>query len=194
MSRIILASSSPFRKALLTRLQLTFSIVSPEIDESRLKNETPSQLVSRLAQAKAAAVATSLETNDAVIIASDQVAVCDERILGKPGNIEKATQQLTFVSGKVVTFHTGLCVLNSANSHMQCDEVKYHVEFRDLTNEMIASYLKKEPAFNCAGSFKSEALGVALTRRMFGDDPTALIGLPLIRVTQMLEQASVNIL
>jgi len=194
MTRIILASSSPFRKALLHRLQLEFDTANPDVDESSHNNESPSQLVTRLAKLKASAIGKTLNNTDALIIGSDQVAVCDNKILGKPGNLKNATQQLKAISGKTVTFHTGLCLLNTISKEYQCDEIKFFVEFRILSDVMIANYLKKEPAFNCAGSFKSEALGIALTRRMFGDDATALIGLPLIRLTQMLEHEKVNVL
>jgi len=192
MRRIILASSSPFRKELLQRLQLEFETTSPNVDETVQTKETPSDLVIRLAESKANAVAT--EYPNAIIIGSDQVAVCEEQILGKPGNLENATKQLEYLSGKLVTFYTGLCVLDASSKELQCDYVKFFVEFRQLTNEMIANYLAKEPAFNCAGSFKSEALGVALTLRMSGEDPTALMGLPLIQLTQMLDKAGVKII
>ncbi len=192
MSRIILASSSPFRKELLGRLQLDFDTASPNIDESQLKNETPSKLVQRLARTKASVVAE--KTLDSIIIGSDQVAVCDDQILGKPSTLEKAVEQLTFLSGKRVCFHTGLCVISTHDAKIQTDEIKFYVGFRDLTESMIRNYLSKEPAFNCAGSFKSEGLGAALMSRMQGSDPTALIGLPLIRLTEMLEEAGVEII
>jgi len=192
MRQIVLASSSPFRKELLQRLQLEFEATSPNIDETVQTDEPSPDLVMRLAVSKAYAVAVKYP--NAIIIGSDQVAVCEEQILGKPGNIENATEQLKFVSGKLVTFYTGLCVLDANNKELQRDYVKFFVEFRQLTDEMIANYLTKEPAFNCAGSFKSEALGVALTLRMSGKDPTALVGLPLIRLTQMLEKAGIKII
>jgi len=189
---IILASSSPFRKALLARLQLPFECISPSIDESALTNELPHELVIRLAETKALAIAA--DTQNAIIIGSDQVAVCEGQILGKPGNLEKATEQLKFISGKEVVFHTGLCVLNNANQALESDDIQFVVEFRRLSGEMIANYLDKEPAFHCAGSFKSEALGVALTHRMTGDDATSLVGLPLIRLVNMLEKVGVKII
>jgi len=192
MRQIVLASSSPFRKELLQRLQLEFETTSPNVDENAHANEPSPDLVMRLATSKAYAVA--IEHPNALIIGSDQVAVCEEEILGKPGNLENATKQLKLISGKLVTFYTGLCVLDASNKELQRDYVKFFVEFRQLTDEMIANYLDKEPAFNCAGSFKSEALGVALTQRMSGKDPTALVGLPLIRLTQMLEKAGVKII
>jgi len=192
MSRIILASSSPYRKSLLERLQLKFDTATPDVDETAEPNESPDQLVTRLATLKVSAVAAGLL--NAVIIGSDQVAVCDKQILGKPGTKEKAIEQLNFISGKRVTFHTGLCVLNTGNEQLQCDEIKFYVEFRDLSHKMIANYLEKEPALNCAGSFKSEGLGISLTSQMSGNDPTALVGLPLIRLTQMLENAGIKII
>jgi len=192
MRRIILASSSPFRKALLERLQLTFDTTSADIDESRHDNESPSKLVQRLARTKANVIAE--KTLDSIIIGSDQVAVCENQILGKPGNFQKAVEQLKFLSGKRVCFHTGLCVISTHDAKIQTDEVKFYVGFRDLSESMIQNYLTKEPAFNCAGSFKSEGLGITLLSRMQGSDPTALIGLPLIRLREMLEEAGVDII
>jgi len=192
MSRIILASSSPFRKELLGRLQLEFDTYSPDIDESALEGESPSALVQRLATSKANVVAEKLL--DCISIGSDQVAVCDDRILGKPGNHENAVKQLKFVSGKRVCFHTGLSVVSTHDALIQTDEVKFFVEFRTLSDDMINNYLKKEPAYNCAGAFKSESLGISLTSRMLGNDPTSLIGLPLIRLTEMLEKAGIKII
>jgi len=192
MIQIVLASSSPFRKELLQRLHLKFETNSPDIDENAIKGESPSTLVERLARSKALAVAENYP--NAIIIGSDQVAVCNNRVLGKPGNLENATEQLEFVSGKLVTYFTGLCVFNAANNELQYDHVKFYVEFRQLTEKMIANYLEKEPAFNCAGSFKSEALGIALTHSMSGKDPTSLIGLPLIRLIEMLEKAGIEII
>lgn len=192
MQKIVLASSSSFRKELLQRLQIDFETTSPDIDETAHLNEPSSELVMRLSTSKAYAVA--IQYPDAIIIGSDQVAVCDEEILGKPGNLETAAEQLKSVSGKLVTFYTGLCVLDASSKEFQRDYVKFFVEFRELTDDMIANYLEKEPAFNCAGSFKSEGLGVALTLRMSGKDPTALVGLPLIRLTQMLEKYGVKII
>ena len=192
MSEIILASSSPFRKALLERLQLTFKCISPNIDESTVPHESPDQLVTRLSLAKANEIAAT--EKNAIIIGSDQVAVCENKVIGKPGNLEKAKEQLRFLSGKTVTFHTGLCVLNSQTNESQSDVIKFFVEFRALSETMICNYLRKEPAFNCAGSFKSEALGAALTNRMYGDDATALVGLPLITLVKMLEKTGVDII
>ena len=191
MSRIILASSSPFRRELLSRLHVEFESISPDIDESSQPDESPSDLVQRLAFEKAKIIADL--HNDAIIIGSDQVAVCENDIIGKPGNLENAIEQLKMLSGKEVVFHTGLSVLNSSNNSIQTDEIKFFVDFKELSEEKIRRYLEKEPAFNCAGSFKSEGLGIALTNRMYGDDATALIGLPLIRLIQMLENNGISI-
>jgi 7-methyl-GTP pyrophosphatase len=147
--------------------------------------------VSRLAEEKATKVALSYP--DAIIIGSDQSLQCDGEILGKPGNFEKAKQQLSSMSGKSLVFYTGLCVLNSSNNVIEKDVISYRVNFRDLTETEIESYLKKEQPYQCAGSFMSEKLGVSLIASMEGNDPTALIGLPLIRLCEMLRNKGVNI-
>jgi len=185
---LVLASSSPFRKQLLARLGIDFAASSPRLDESPLPGESPRDLVTRLAVSKARAVSG---THPGLIIGSDQVATTGSDILGKPGNHEQACAQLAFLSGRRVTFHTGLCLLNSASGELQVDEVPYHVQFRPLGAQQIERYLCAEQPYDCAGSFKSEGLGITLFERMEGDDPTALIGLPLIRLTSMLAQAGV---
>jgi len=190
--QIILASSSPFRKELLQRLQLDFDAISPEIDETALNGESPAELVARLSLQKASEIAKSRP--DALIIGSDQVAVLDGQILGKPGNHQRATEQLQAASGKRVSFLTGLCLLDSRDGSHQDLVVPFDVEFRQLSTEMIEAYLQREQPYNCAGSFKSEGLGIALFERLDGDDPTALIGLPLIRLTWMLEKVGVDVL
>ncbi len=190
--RLILGSSSPFRKELLSRLGLIFDTESPDIDESQQSEETASQLVERLSIDKAKKIAETHK--DALIIGSDQVAIIDELILGKPGTIENAQQQLKNASGKTVKFLTGLCLLNARTGRYQVDIVPYFVHFRDLTDSQIKAYVEKEQPLNCAGSFKSEALGVALFQKMSGEDPTALIGLPLIRLVSMLKQENVEVL
>lgn len=189
---IILASSSPFRKELLQRLQLPFETISPDIDEKNSHGESPQALVARLALAKANAIAEHYI--DALIIGSDQVAVLDDQILGKPGSHERAHQQLRAASGKRVLFLTGLCLLDSRDGTHQDVVVPFEVEFRQLNQTMIEAYLKKEQPYHCAGSFKSEGLGITLFERLGGDDPTALIGLPLIQLTRMLERAGVSVL
>lgn len=192
MRNLILASSSPFRKELLSRLGLKFDSVSPRVDETSLPDETPGQLARRLAQLKARSVAA--EYPDALIIGSDQVAVIGDRIIGKPGNHKKAMDQLMQASGQTMKFYTAVCVLNSATNHMQLDVIPISVKFRQLDKKTIDNYLSREQPYDCAGSFKSEGLGIVLFESMSGDDPTALIGLPLIRLTRMLEQEGVAIL
>jgi len=183
--RLILASTSPFRKAILEKLDIPFECVSPEIDETPEPGEKPEQLVERLAIAKAQAIAKN--HSDALVIGSDQVAVINNKIIGKPGNYENACKQLKDASGKRVTFLTGLCLINSKTGKVHSTVVPYNVVFRYLRDSQIENYLNKEKPFNCAGSFKSEGLGISLFERLEGDDPNTLIGLPLIRLTAMLE-------
>jgi len=188
---IVLGSTSPFRRELLARLGLEFGVDNPAVDEARLENETAAQLVTRLASAKARAVADRHPRS--LVIGSDQVACIDERILGKPGDRESAIRQLSLASGKRVTFYTGLCLLNSASGREQVVCEPYHVHFRALEQARIERYLDAEEPYNCAGSFKSEGLGIALFSRMEGDDPNALIGLPLIRLVSFLENEGIVI-
>jgi len=188
---LILASSSPYRRSLLQRLEIPFESESPDVDESQLEGETPTDLVLRLAEIKAAAIAPAYP--ESLIIGSDQVAVADDEILNKPGNHENAINQLKKVSAKSIVFLTGLCVINTANNNIQKDCISYTVHFRDLTEEEIERYLLLEKPYDCAGSFKSEAYGVSLMQRMEGDDPTSLIGLPLIRLSEMLRNEGLSI-
>ncbi len=181
---LVLGSTSPFRRELLSRLGLTFETAAPEVDESRQPDEPPEALVLRLAQAKADAVGAAHP--QALVIGSDQVACIDDRILGKPGNRENARRQLRDASGRRVSFYTGLCLLNTASGRKQLVCEPFHVQFRRLTEAQIERYLEREQPFNCAGSFKSEGLGITLFERLEGDDPNALIGLPLIRLVEML--------
>jgi len=190
--KLILGSSSPFRRELLDRLGLDYECDSPEIDESRLEGETAEAMVLRLAEAKARAVAK--RHPDALIIGSDQVAVLGEQILGKPGTHDKAIEQLRAASGQRVIFQTGLCLYDSRSNTAQLDRVPFAVQFRHLSDEQIEHYLQRERPYNCAGSFKSEGLGIALFERMQGEDPNALIGLPLIQLVSMLETAGVQVL
>ena len=192
MANLILASTSPFRKAILEKLDIPFSTQSPEIDETPVENETPEQLVERLSITKAKAIADKLD--EGLVIGSDQVAVIDGQILGKPGNHENAIKQLQFASGKTVTFLTGLCLYNAASRKHQVEVVPFNVVFRKLTEQQIDNYLKKEQPYNCAGSFKSEALGISLFDKLEGDDPNTLIGLPLIRLVRMLEREGIAII
>lgn len=189
---LVLASTSPFRRELLSRLGLDFETASPATDETRQPDEAPEHLVRRLSEAKARAVAERFP--DALIIGSDQVAVLDGEVLGKPGDHANAVRQLSAASGKLVTFLTGLCLYNSASGNVQVDLVPFSVQFRDLTAAQIDHYLRREQPYNCAGSFKSEGLGVSLFRHMLGDDPSALIGLPLIRLIDMLENEGVSVI
>lgn len=187
--RIILASTSPFRRELLSRLQLPFETVAPEADESALAHETPAATAERLAESKARAI--SRHFPDALIIGSDQVAACGDLRFGKPGTRAAAVTQLQSMRDKEIVFHTGLCVLNSATSHAQLCCISTQVGVRNLTDEEINAYLSKEDALGCAGSAKSEGLGISLLRYLRGDDPTALIGLPLIALCEMLRAEGV---
>ncbi|MCP4041134.1 MAG: septum formation inhibitor Maf [Gammaproteobacteria bacterium] len=191
-SGLILASTSPYRKALLERLRLPFTTARPEVDEERLSGESPGELVLRLSKAKARAIAGP--NAEALVIGSDQVAVCEGKILGKPGNHQRAVEQLSQSSGRRVEFLTGLCLIDGGTDTVQTDIVPFSVLFRHLSAEEIESYLSREQPYNSAGSFKSEGLGIVLFERMEGTDPTALIGLPLIRLIDMLKTAGVEVL
>ncbi len=187
--QIVLASSSTYRRDLLRKLDIKFSRYSPDIDESALEDELPEAMVCRLAEKKAQAVTEKY--SNALVIASDQVAVVEGQILGKPGNYENALEQLLLVSGKSVVFHTSLCLLNSATGRMQSVVEPFTVHFRPLTEDQIGNYLRRDKPYDCAGAFKSEGFGVVLFEKMEGDDPNALIGLPLIRLRQMLEREGI---
>ena len=189
--QLILASSSPFRKQLLQRLQLKFTCVSPDIDESILAEETAQDYVCRLARSKARVVAGQYD--DAVVIGSDQCALLDGEILGKPGNHGRALQQLRRAQGKRVVFHTAVCVLRRSSGIELLAEVPFEVEFRRLSDDQLEHYLRVEQPYQCAGSFKAEGYGACLFKRMQGDDPNALIGLPLFKLTEMLEAAGVEV-
>ncbi|TDY02910.1 Maf family protein [Thiohalophilus thiocyanatoxydans] len=191
-NKLVLASTSPFRKAILEKFGVPFDTASPEVDETAQAGESAEQLVERLAEAKARAVAEQFP--GALIIGSDQVAVIGDEILGKPGGHDKAIEQLRAASGKTVNFLTGLCLYNSRTDHAQCDVVPFKVHFRQLNDSQIENYLHREQPYNCAGSFKSEGLGVALFDRLEGDDPNTLIGLPLIRLIRMLEEEGFRII
>ncbi len=188
---IILGSTSPFRRKLLKKLCIDFTTAAPDIDEKAHPDEPPAKLVSRLASEKAAAV--SARHPNALIIGSDQVASIDQQILGKPGHRAGAIEQLLAASGRRVTFYTGLCLLNSASGQKQVACERFHVHFRSLERQQIERYIDRERPFDCAGSFKSEGLGISLFARLEGDDPNTLIGLPLIRLVQMLGNEGVQI-
>ena len=192
MSRIVLGSSSPFRKALLEKLDLSFDCDSPDIDETPLKGEHPKDMVARLAKAKAEAIAE--RHPQSIIIASDQCATLDGEIIGKPGDHENAVKQLQNASGRTVTFYTSLCVFNAGTNQYEETVEPFYVYFRDLEEQQIENYLKKEEPYNCAGSFKSEGLGIALFERLEGNDPNTLIGLPLIQLIKMLERFHVEVI
>ncbi len=189
---LILASTSPYRRELLGRLGLSFFTANPQTDESPLPGEAPEALALRLSEAKARAVMA--EHPDALIIGSDQVATVDGQIYGKPGNHERAVAHLTALSGKTVNFFTGLCLLNARTGQTELRGIPTLVTFRELSEREIENYLRREPAYNCAGSAKSEGLGIALLHSMQGDDPNALIGLPLIALCDMLRRQGVEIL
>ncbi len=187
---LVLASSSPFRKELLQRLNLPFVCANPEIDETALIDESPLALVQRLAKAKAAALANRFPHH--LIIGSDQVAVFNQQVLGKPYTEENAFKQLQSFSGSKVMFFTGLSVYDSEANIHTTTVASYTVYFRQLSDAEIRAYIKEEQPLQCAGSFKSEGLGICLFERMEGDDPTSLIGLPLIQLCNILLQFGVS--
>ncbi|WP_258806909.1 nucleoside triphosphate pyrophosphatase [Pseudidiomarina sp. CB1] len=190
MTKLVLASTSPYRRTLLEKVVPEFICAAPHTDESAHENETALELVERLAIAKAKALAEQYPSH--FLIGSDQVAVVDGTILGKPGNADNAIQQLTAARGKVVTFYTGLAVYDSAKQRLQSCVEPFEVHFRDLTDAEIRGYVALEQPFNCAGSFKSEGLGISLFERLHGDDPNSLIGLPLIKLLAMLREWGMN--
>lgn len=187
MPGLILASTSPYRREQLERLRLPFTTSAPDCDETPLPDETPSALVQRLAEAKARSVAA--HAGDAVVIGSDQVAALGERILTKPGDHATAVEQLSACSGRTVVFHTGLCVIDGPGDTVTTECIEYRVDFRTLGADEIERYLAAEQPYDCAGSIRSEGYAVTLFARMAGDDPSALIGLPLIRLAAGLRAA-----
>jgi MAF protein len=186
---LVLASTSPFRKALLERLGIPFETFAPDVDESRRDAEQPDALVKRLSLSKARAAADAWP--DALIIGSDQVAVCGDNVLGKPGDHANACAQLRQLSGQRVTFYTGLCLYDARSDESRVDLIPYEVTVRPLDAGQIDRYLRHERPYNCAGSFKSEGLGISLFASMHGEDPNALIGLPLIRLVSWLNLAGI---
>lgn len=191
LRRIVLASTSPYRRALLARLQLPFEVKSPEVDETALPGEAARDTALRLAQAKACAVASSF--SDSLVIGSDQVAVLESVHLGKPGGHDQAVVQLRAMRGKSVVFHTALALLNTASGVLQVEDVPTTVRFREYGDREIERYLEREQPYDCAGSARIEGLGIVLVESVTGDDPSALIGLPLIRLGAMLRKEGVNI-
>jgi septum formation protein len=188
---LVLASTSIYRSELLSRLQIPFQTAAPEVDETPLIGESAKQTSWRLSRAKAQAVASNYP--DALIIGSDQVALLGEQQLGKPLTHDKAVQQLRAMRGQTVSFYTALTLYNARTRHMQTEVAVNLVTFRKLTDDQIENYLQKEQPYNCAGSAKSEGLGIALFSKMEGDDPNALIGLPLILLIDMLATEGVAI-
>jgi septum formation protein len=189
---LILASSSVYRRELLARLQLPFKCISPDIDETSLAGELPQETASRLAQLKARKV--SLSHPNALIIGCDQVATLDNLQLGKPLTHINAIKQLQMMRGREVIFHSALCLYNPMTENMQVEVVPYIVQFKNLSDTQIENYLIKEQPYNCAGSAKSEGLGIAIIEKMTGEDPNALIGLPLIKLVSMLENESISVI
>ncbi len=183
MPPLILASTSRYRQALLHKLGLPFSSAAPDTDETPQLGENAAQLVLRLAQAKASSVAKGFDQG--WVIGSDQVCTIDDRILGKPGDHAQAILQLRMLSGRAVTFYTGLCLWDAANQQYRLTMEPFVVHFRPLSDSVIENYLQQEQPYDCAGSFKSEALGICLFDRFEGRDPNTLIGLPLMALTDM---------
>lgn len=189
MIKIVLASSSPYRRELLSRFNLHFDVVNPDIDESPRLNETAKEISVRLAREKALHVAPHY--GNSLIIGSDTTAECEGRIIEKPMIHSQAVSQLKFLSGNLVKFYTSLCVLNTETQALQECVVDFEVKYKVLTEKRIESYLFKEQPYNCVGSVKSEGLGIILLEYIKGEDPTALIGLPLMKLSEMLQKEGV---
>lgn len=192
MRKLVLGSTSPFRKEILTKLNIPFECAKPNIDETPLNNETAIALVERLAIEKAKAVAEQFP--DALIIGSDQVALHNDVILGKPHQHDNAIKQLTSFSNNKVSFYTGLCVYDSKSKKALSLVEPFYVHFKALTEDAIEQYLLAEKPYKCAGSFKSEGLGICLFEKLEGNDPNTLIGLPLIKLTELLQAHNFNVL
>ena len=191
-TRLVLASTSPYRRELLSRLGVPFDIVAPAVDETPLSGESPAATSCRLSRLKAEAAARKFP--DALIIGSDQVLMLDDTQLGKPGNHDEAVRQLRRMRGKTMVFHTALTLLNSRTGHAQTRDVPTRATLRPLTDAQIEAYLTRDRPYDCAGSAKSESLGIALMERVESADPTALIGLPLIALTDMLWSEGLDVL
>ena len=190
--KLVLGSTSPYRRELLERLRIPFEVAAPDVDETPQALETPKQLACRLAMAKARAVAAQFPA--CVVIGSDQVADLDGQALGKPGNHARAVTQLQQMRGKTVIFQTAVAVVCLETGFAQMDLAQVNVKFRDLTDYEIEAYLRAEKPYDCAGSAKSEGLGIALLEAIDNDDPTALVGLPLIRTCRMIQAAGIKVL
>ncbi|MEA3126414.1 MAG: 7-methyl-GTP pyrophosphatase [Caballeronia sp.] len=191
--RLILASSSRYRRELLERLRIPFDVITPDVDETPLDGETPEATAIRLSIAKARAAAARITGASgalgAVVIGSDQVATCDGRQIGKPGTHDNARAQLQSMRGKSVEFHSALCLFDSRSNHIQSADIVTRVQFRELSDAEIEAYLLAETPYDVAGSAKSEGLGITLVDAIHSDDPTALVGLPLIALSRMLRAA-----
>ena len=190
--KLVLASTSPFRRELLTRLGVPFEVASPDIDETPLAGEKPDDTAQRLSVLKAQAVAQKFP--DALIIGSDQVALLDGEQLGKPGTHDKAVEQLRKMRGRALEFHTALTLFNARTGRTQTANVPVRLVMRDYTDAQIEAYLKKDQPYNCCGSARSESLGIALIQRYETEDPNALVGLPLIKLTEMLANEGLDVL
>jgi septum formation protein len=190
--KLILASSSPYRRELLERLKIPFEVMAPDVDETPRPGEMPEKLVERLSIEKAQKIAGQMPGT--LVIGSDQVAVYNGCIVGKPHSHDKAVEQLRSASGRTVTLYTGLALANADTRRVQCEVIPYRVTFRALTDMQIESYLRQDQPYSCAGSVKSEGLGIALLEKFEGDDPNTLIGLPLIRLVRMLENEGIGII
>lgn len=190
--RLVLASTSRYRRELLARLRVPFDVAKPDVDETALAGERPAATAVRLAEAKARAVAATLA--NALVIGSDQVADCDGEAISKPGDHASAVRQLTRLSGRAIVFHTAVALVNAGTGCVRCELVDVVSLFRPLSLEDIDHYLRRERPYDCAGSVRSEALGIALFERIQSDDPTALIGLPLITVVRMLAAEGFDVL
>jgi len=188
--KLILASTSRYRRELLARLHLSFDVISPGVDEAALPNEMPADLARRLSRAKAEAVA--LQHPDAIVIGSDQVCELDGEAIGKPGTHERAVQQLLRLSGRRAVFHTSVCVIRRSTGYERHEAAPVVVRFRALQAPEIEHYLRTEQPYDCAGSAKCETLGIALLEAIESDDPTALVGLPLIRTACLLREAGID--
>jgi septum formation protein len=189
---LILASSSPYRRALLDRLRLAYTVAAPDVDESANMGEEPHATALRLAESKARAVAH--RHHGSLVIGADQVAVLDGQSISKPGSYEAARAQLAAMRGRRIVFHTAVCVLDTATGECRLEEVPTTVQFRDYTDAEAARYLEIEQPYDCAGSAKIEALGIVLVEKVESTDPTAIIGLPLIKLVTLLKRAGMTIL
>ncbi|MEW6678399.1 MAG: Maf family nucleotide pyrophosphatase [Pseudomonadota bacterium] len=190
--QLVLASTSPYRRELLARLGVPFEAAAPDVDETPLAGESPDATAQRLSVLKARAVAEKFP--DALIIGSDQVALLEGKQLGKPGSFDRAVEQLQAMRGKALEFHTALTLLNAATGHTQTAVVPVRLVMRNYTDAQIAAYLHKDQPYNCCGSAKSESLGIALIARYETEDPNALVGLPLIKLTEMLANEGLDVL